>query len=190
MWWSNNHLVDFFVAILVSSSCSSAGVRGRLELAIGNSRWYIGMLLRWPALGVRLRPPTLPPTVPDRGLVLGLGTMPIVSGVLTVPPTRRLSTLAAGRIIDAGNVAERAGARSPGVRDRVGVVVTSWTAVASATSSSRIFRLVLRDVPKYSAFHSSKSRVDQLGRMGRAPYGRWLLLTWLYMLARLAARVR
>lgn len=111
-------------------------------------------------VGVLLR---LPLKVPERGLIVGVGTSAITSRVLTSPPICSSSRFGIGGSVEVGIVTDLLlGVRDP---DLVGVAI--------AVSSSGTFLLMSIGVLDRSSLVSEKSREVQLGLWRRAPRGRF-----------------
>ncbi|KAH0238166.1 hypothetical protein KCV06_g10, partial [Aureobasidium melanogenum] len=134
-----------------SSSRSTAGVRGPL-LSRADMSSVVDLVwneFRSAGVGVLLR---LPLNVPERGLIVGVGTSAIASRLLTSPPICSSSTLGIGESI--GMVTDLLlGVRDPG-----------FVGVAIAVSSSGTFLFISIGVLDRSFLASEKSREVQLGR--------------------------
>lgn len=162
----------FGVKPRANSSCSWAGVSSGLccpRTLGGNGRLlresapsaepYVGVLLRG-RFDFRL---------PARGRIEGAGTLPMVSRVLTSPPTLMESVLVLGLTCSSGTVVPREGVLKK-------FFLVAGAGGASTGSSSGIFLDMSMGV-KFCSLVSVKSRVLQLGRWDLAPKGRLVWLT-------------
>ena len=102
--------------------------------------------------------------LPARGRMEGAGTLPMVSRVLTSPPTLRESVLVLGLACSSGAVLPREGAL------KIPFLFAGAGGASTASSSGTCLDMSM-GVKSWS-FVSVKSRVLQLGRWDLAPKGK------------------